>query len=671
MPKLWRVVFACMVLVNVYLFTGTNAARAEVEIGELDDGMRTVTFRYTPEEPANRVSLAGSFNIWDLRKNYMQDDDGDGTFELTMQFIEPSEHEYKFVVNDREWVLDPGNPNTRVDGMEENSFLQLGDPSTAAPTGDGENFVPVCIEYLSPNDSAVDLIWGINGFNRPTDRSGPIPENSFEIGDAWGSPMPEVEPGRFRLEVQVPSNQMLDFVFHITAPEVRWDNNGGEGIDYHHHVRRAADLVINYKGDGAGDGGAAPRRGGRSWPTTACLLMGLALGVGWLLWRFWGTEKPLPCAVRIVLVVWIGLFAFAMRFDHGRSTGMEVDEYDYVPISMAFAHMMREGNWQGVIDFDAVYEHPRFSMALFAIVMNITHAESENDGVMAARMVVAICAGLLAAILAIRFPIAGIVWALFGLGWHYTSIAYLDSAMVLFGTSCVLAFDAAMRRAPSLAPGTETEGPPSWKKLPWFWLAASAACAGIAMSCKYLAAVAPLAVTVAFGLWLFQNRGRGWKIIALVFAAYVAFSFLFMFASDWYLWSPDALTRLHDRLTFHQNFSSSELVERADFPWYQPILWPWIYLDFDPLVGWAWLDKSATILGFLGLAIWWKREPRVLIVGVVTMLFLFVWNTKWPQYMVSMVPWLCIGTEACLVESTAGARLLWKHLRGSTPGLEN
>lgn len=88
---------------------------------------REVTFKYTPNVSADRVNLAGSFNGWSTDASPMTDEDGDGTWELTLD-LPDGEYQYKFVVNGDQWITDPNNPKTAPDGYGgQNSVITVGD----------------------------------------------------------------------------------------------------------------------------------------------------------------------------------------------------------------------------------------------------------------------------------------------------------------------------------------------------------------------------------------------------------------------------------------------------------------------------------------------------------------------------------------------------------------
>ena len=59
-------------------------------------------------EPGNDVFLTGTFNNWDPSQHQMRDDQGSGTFKITLD-LPAGRYEYKFVVNG-EWRSDTNCP---------------------------------------------------------------------------------------------------------------------------------------------------------------------------------------------------------------------------------------------------------------------------------------------------------------------------------------------------------------------------------------------------------------------------------------------------------------------------------------------------------------------------------------------------------------------------------
>ena len=76
-----------------------------------------VVFNYRPDSKPKQIFLAGSFNDWNPSndKFLMKDDDGDGTFSITVK-LAPGTYQYKFVI-DGQWTKDPYSPSDAPDGF--------------------------------------------------------------------------------------------------------------------------------------------------------------------------------------------------------------------------------------------------------------------------------------------------------------------------------------------------------------------------------------------------------------------------------------------------------------------------------------------------------------------------------------------------------------------------
>ena len=103
-------------------------------------GMKDVTFKYEPQiDDIISVYLAGSFNNWATKKLEMKDEDGDGTYEITIS-LKPGTYEYKFVVNGSMWKKDPHSEDYAPDGFGGlNSVINVGQQiKKTGKVGDGE-----------------------------------------------------------------------------------------------------------------------------------------------------------------------------------------------------------------------------------------------------------------------------------------------------------------------------------------------------------------------------------------------------------------------------------------------------------------------------------------------------------------------------------------------------
>ncbi len=73
---------------------------------------------------ASKVALAGSFNDWSKDANLMKKNKK-GFWVIKLK-LDPGTYQYKYVVNDKDWVTDPQNENTSDDGMGgKNSVVEI------------------------------------------------------------------------------------------------------------------------------------------------------------------------------------------------------------------------------------------------------------------------------------------------------------------------------------------------------------------------------------------------------------------------------------------------------------------------------------------------------------------------------------------------------------------
>jgi len=67
---------------------------------------------------AEKIAVAGSFNNWSKSVDFLSRSDEKGLWEITLP-LSAGRYEYKFVIDGKEWIPDPGNLNTVDDGFGE------------------------------------------------------------------------------------------------------------------------------------------------------------------------------------------------------------------------------------------------------------------------------------------------------------------------------------------------------------------------------------------------------------------------------------------------------------------------------------------------------------------------------------------------------------------------
>jgi peroxiredoxin len=94
------------------------------QMKRLDSGDYEVTFAYKPQGKVESVHLTGTFNDWKETATKMDGPDADGRYTAKLT-LKPGNHEYKFVIDGKQWRTDPGNPQTA--GFFRNSVLKVGE----------------------------------------------------------------------------------------------------------------------------------------------------------------------------------------------------------------------------------------------------------------------------------------------------------------------------------------------------------------------------------------------------------------------------------------------------------------------------------------------------------------------------------------------------------------
>ena len=112
-------------LLLLFLLLLSLAACAAHEAGPVMTGSGV---RFTLTAPgAASVAIAGSFNHWREGQNPLSGPDKRGNWSIDMP-LPPGRYEYRFVLNGRDWVLDPAAPSVD-DGLGgRNSIIDVPGP---------------------------------------------------------------------------------------------------------------------------------------------------------------------------------------------------------------------------------------------------------------------------------------------------------------------------------------------------------------------------------------------------------------------------------------------------------------------------------------------------------------------------------------------------------------
>jgi len=103
-------------IIVLLLLTGCAPKITAPEV--LSNGVRFSLFA----PAAKSATIAGSFNQWDPEQAHLTGPDKKGLWTIILP-LTAGRHEYRFVINNSEWVLDPAAPSID-DGLEgKNSFV--------------------------------------------------------------------------------------------------------------------------------------------------------------------------------------------------------------------------------------------------------------------------------------------------------------------------------------------------------------------------------------------------------------------------------------------------------------------------------------------------------------------------------------------------------------------
>jgi 1,4-alpha-glucan branching enzyme len=107
---------SCINIFILLLLTGCAPKSPAPEV--MSNGVRFSLFAPS----AKSVAIAGSFNQWDPKQARLTGPDKKGVWTIILP-LSTGRHEYSFVINNSEWVLDPSAPSID-DGLEgKNSFV--------------------------------------------------------------------------------------------------------------------------------------------------------------------------------------------------------------------------------------------------------------------------------------------------------------------------------------------------------------------------------------------------------------------------------------------------------------------------------------------------------------------------------------------------------------------
>jgi hypothetical protein len=340
----------------------------------------------------------------------------------------------------------------------------------------------------------------------------------------------------------------------------------------------------------------------------------------------------------LVILVAILLHAWAVVL-----LPVDFDEPVYVNAALDYAALIRNGDLAGVINYPGNREHPALVKLLYAGGALALGERADATTVLYSSRVIAAFFGVLAVISIGWFfgPLAAALLTIQTLVLKYTSQAYLEALPLWL---IILTFGLLHRQHAAAA---------AHPRLHTLRFALAALSFGAAAASKL---TYPIIAAPALAYLLIVTQRRRWAEL-LGFAALATGSFVLLNPTLW----NEPLQRLLALGGFHVAYSQGSDVAAAAYPWYQPLVWiatspaadwhPTIYFYFG-------FDGLITLFAIVGIrALWRDPTHHWLLVWLGTgLLLLMLWPTRWPQYVLTIVP-------AIVILAGVGLRRLIDYLR--------
>ncbi len=349
---------------------------------------------------------------------------------------------------------------------------------------------------------------------------------------------------------------------------------------------------------------------------------------------FWKTRKFIVGAIILASLL---VHAWAIR-----RLPEDFDEPVYLGAAAGYGAAIRAGDLQGVIDYPGVREHPALVKLIFSIPFATSEIEKDNRwAVLFARSVSAIFGTLTVALAAWVDPLAGILLVFHSVFTKYTSLAMLDALPTFTSLAAVLAL---LRYRP--------------ENSRWLWV--SAAALGLSVAGKYTFALTVIPILVLF---LIRRNVSLQKILLYGVAALLVF-----WAANPILWH-EPVQRLQFVASYHASYSHGEDVSRANFPWYQPLVWLTTAVQLHPSVAlYPYLDPLISAAALVGIFLERKRRPWLAAWILAGIIILLTWPTKWPHYTLLISAPLCISAAATINQAIKIGSRVWHAIFSHSSG---
>ena len=372
---------------------------------------------------------------------------------------------------------------------------------------------------------------------------------------------------------------------------------------------------------------------------------------------------------RFAAIIVVALIALVLRLRAVDLLPIDFDEDDYLRAGQQYAQAIQDGDWAAFTQLNYRPEHPPLAKMVYGLSLaRLPQVDEIPDRpttagpasslpqphLQVARTTAAVSGALEVLALALVSPLAGLFLAIHTFTIKYTSQVMLEALPTLTSVVAVLAYDRSQRR---------------WNG----WLLLSAVALGLTASGKYIFCLVGVAIVIHWLWQTFPRNGRGaawlrWLKPVVIWGILALGVFL---ATDPYLW-PAPVERLRESVFFHGQYTQSDAVQRAGLPTWQPLVWLAQSVPWHSGVFVVSLDGLMTLLAILGLKQLWQRNRLYVIWLAVGLGFLFVWPTKWPQYILVLTVPVSLAAAEGFKARVWESLVRWaRRLRTETEGLRS
>jgi len=353
---------------------------------------------------------------------------------------------------------------------------------------------------------------------------------------------------------------------------------------------------------------------------------------------------------------------------------IDYDEDDYLRAGQLMAADIRKGDWANLLEENYRPEHPPLAKLAYGLALTTLPdadiipdravtaspaASLPQPHLRVARTLGAVFGSLQVFILGLVSPLAGLFLAVHTFTIKYTSQVMLEALPALTSTLCVLAY---VRWQASGARHRHA------------WLAVSAVMLGFTAASKYMYALVGIIILIQAARKMLAESRQPIHVAIRPLLLWGLGAVGVFFICNPFLW-PDPLGRLWESVAYHGGYATSEQVEATLFPIWQPMLWLVRSVPWHPDVFIVSFDGLIALFALAGLGRLNKRNAIFTLWLGLGMAFLFLWPTKWPQYILLLTAPLCLaaaeGFRRVIGEPVLGmiATLRKDGIHLSTPGL--